>query len=116
MRKAVIPVLAGLIGGAVAIAVALAVGLGDATHTTTTVIQQASLQSSGTARAANADNRVTPRDIYKRDAPGVVFVRAQVVAQTQSPFGFGQPQRGEATGSGFVIDENGDILTNAHVI
>jgi S1-C subfamily serine protease len=29
---------------------------------------------------------------------------------------FPTEQRGEATGSGFVIDHNGDILTNAHVI
>ncbi len=35
--------------------------------------------------------------------------------QTQSPFGQ-QEQRGEATGSGFVIDKGGDILTNEHVV
>src|SRR5207237_323515 len=29
---------------------------------------------------------------------------------------FPQSQRGEATGSGFVIDKNGTIATNAHVI
>ena len=29
---------------------------------------------------------LTAREIYKRDAPGVVFVRAEVVQQTQSPF------------------------------
>ncbi|MCA1690354.1 MAG: trypsin-like peptidase domain-containing protein, partial [Actinobacteria bacterium] len=60
---------------------------------------------------------LTPRDIYKRAAPGVVFVRANIVAQTQSPFDlFPQTQQGEATGSGFVIDKAGTILTNAHVI
>jgi S1-C subfamily serine protease len=46
-----------------------------------------------------------------------VFVRANIVAQTQSPFDlFPQSQQGEATGSGFVIDKSGTILTNAHVI
>ena len=115
MRKAVIPVLAGLIGGAVAIAVALVVGLGGTEHVTTTVVQQAPLSAQG-AREADGGQQLTARDIYKRDAPGVVFVRAQVVAQSQSPFGFGQQQQGEATGSGFVIDDNGDILTNAHVV
>jgi len=115
MRKAVIPLLAGLLGGAVAIAVAVAVGVGGTEHTTTTVVQQAPLSAQG-ARETNSDGRLTARDIYKRDAPGVVFIRAQVVAQSESPFGFGQPQQGEATGSGFVIDDNGDILTNAHVV
>ncbi len=37
-------------------------------------------------------------------------------AQSTSPFGFQTQQQGEATGSGFVIDQAGDILTNAHVI
>jgi putative serine protease PepD len=48
----------------------------------------------------------------------VVFVRSQIVQRTQSPFDFGLPQeqRGEATGSGFVIDKTGTILTNAHVV
>ncbi|UGS37486.1 S1C family serine protease [Capillimicrobium parvum] len=116
MRKAAIPVLAGLLGGAVAVAVAVLLGVGGTDHTTTTVIEQAALQDSPSTRSANAGERLTARDIYKRDAPGVVFVRAQVVAQSQSPFGFGQPQQGEATGSGFVIDSAGDILTNAHVV
>ena len=48
----------------------------------------------------------------------MVFVRSQIVQRTQSPFDFGLPQeqQGEATGSGFVIDKAGTILTNAHVV
>jgi S1-C subfamily serine protease len=47
-----------------------------------------------------------------------VYVRSQIVQRTQSPFDFGLPQeqRGTATGSGFVIDKAGTILTNAHVV
>jgi S1-C subfamily serine protease len=88
---------------------------------TTTVVQQAPLRGDGILDSAGGDPAVglTPRDIYKRDAPGVVFVRAEVVQRTQqSPFDFGFPQeqQGEATGSGFVIDKDGTILTNAHVV
>ena len=60
---------------------------------------------------------LTARDIYKRDAPGVVFIRANVDARrAQSAFGLPQQQQGQATGSGFVINKDGQILTNAHVV
>jgi S1-C subfamily serine protease len=97
--------------GAVGIVMALHLGGGH----TRTVIQQAPLQGQATRSDAVG---LTPRDIYKRAAPGVVFIRAQVVEQTASPFDFGFPQeqRGEATGSGFAIDRDGTILTNAHVV
>ncbi len=42
-------------------------------------------------------------EIYERDAAGVAFVRATTA-------------QGGATGSGFVIDDEGHILTNAHVV
>ena len=45
-----------------------------------------------------------------------MFIRAEVSQQTDSPFGLPQEQRGTATGSGFVIDKEGHILTNAHVV
>jgi S1-C subfamily serine protease len=71
-----------------------------------------------TSNANDGDTGLTAGDIYKRDAPGVVFVRSQIVQRTQSPFDFGLPQeqQGEATGSGFVVDQAGTILTNAHVV
>jgi S1-C subfamily serine protease len=46
----------------------------------------------------------------------VVFVTARVVTQTDSPFGFPLQQEGLATGTGFVLDKNGYVLTNAHVV
>ena len=63
---------------------------------------------------------LTPHDIYVRDAPGVAFVTSTVVQKSESPFnlfGGSETQRqGEATGSGIVIDANGTILTNYHVV
>jgi S1-C subfamily serine protease len=63
------------------------------------------------------DDGLTPAAIYERDAPGVVFIRADVVQVSESPFDvFPTEQRGESTGTGFVIDDEGSLLTNAHVV
>jgi S1-C subfamily serine protease len=114
--KSLIPValVSAVVGCAAAVGIVAAFDLGGG-HTTT-VVQQAPLRGQDTSNSG--DGGLTPRDIYKRAAPGVVFIRAQVVQQTQSPFDFGFPQqqRGEATGSGFVIDHKGTIVTNAHVV
>jgi S1-C subfamily serine protease len=114
--KSLIPValVSAVVGCAAAVGIVATFDLGGG-HTTT-VVQQAPLRGQDTSNSG--DGGLTPRDIYKRAAPGVVFIRAQVVQQTESPFDFGFPQqqRGEATGSGFVIDRKGTILTNAHVV
>jgi S1-C subfamily serine protease len=58
----------------------------------------------------------TVNQIYKESAPGVAFVQAeQRTQETITPFG---PQQGggTATGSAFVIDTEGHLLTNAHVV
>jgi S1-C subfamily serine protease len=116
MRQLRLPLFSGLVGGGLVAVLLLAIGIDSSSKTTTTVVQQAPIASTSAA-SADGDKQFTPREIYKRDAPGVVYIRAQVVQRTQSPFDmFPTEQQGEATGSGFVIDRNGDILTNAHVI
>jgi S1-C subfamily serine protease len=109
-----VAVVSAAVGCAAAVGIVAALHLGGG-HTTT-VVQQAPLQ--GQSASSGDGGGLTPRDIYKRAAPGVVFIRAAVVEQTPSPFDFGFPQeqRGEATGSGFAIDRDGTILTNAHVV
>ncbi len=61
---------------------------------------------------------LTPHQIYERDAPGVALVTSTIVKQTESPFSLGgeSQEQGTATGSGFVINCNGTILTNYHVV
>jgi S1-C subfamily serine protease len=116
-RTFAIPFVAALIGGGVVVAVIAAFGGMGGTQKTITEIQSAPLTPSN---ASQVSPRLTPHDIYVRDAPGVVFVTSTIVQKTESPFnlfGGGETQRqGQATGSGIVIASNGTILTNYHVI
>jgi S1-C subfamily serine protease len=112
-----IPFVSALIGGAVVAAVIAAFGgLGESQKTVTTV----QVAPSTRANASNQSVALTPHDIYVRAAPGVVFVTSTIVQKSESPFnlfGGGEAQRqGVATGSGIVIDANGTILTNYHVV
>lgn len=50
-------------------------------------------------------------EIYRRVGSAVVEVRA---SSSGDASGFAQP--GQATGSGFVIDEDGHVITNQHVV
>ena len=115
-RTIVTSLAAAVLGGGVTAGVLLGAGVVDSGQTTT-VIQQSPLSAAGRPVSDGSGDAMTARDIYKRDAPGVVFIRARVVQQSTSPFDFfGTPQEGESTGSGFVIDDDGNILTNAHVV
>src|SRR4051794_26246328 len=114
--------LAGVLGGivvAVVGAVLLATGAIDSGKTTT-VVQQAPLGARGGASPSDASAEsaggLTVGDIYKKTAPGVAYIQATIVQTTPTPFGFPEQQRGEATGSGFVLDSDGYIATNAHVV
>jgi S1-C subfamily serine protease len=107
-----------LLGGGIVVAViAGAGGLGSTTKTVTEVQQ---LATGAPSNVSQQGSTLTPHQIYERTAPGVVFVTSTVVRQTESPFGFFRgegEQRGQATGSGFVINSGeGTILTNWHVV
>ena len=55
--------------------------------------------------------------LYERAIPAVVEVRTVIEdkAETLDPSGFGVPQK-RGQGSGFIIDREGHILTNNHVV
>ena len=107
--------LSGLVGGLLAVvlgAVLIATDVIDTGDTTREVVRQAPL----TRPAANTDEGLTVSDIYDRDGPGVVFIQSDIKSQSTSPFGLPDQGGGVATGSGFVLDKDGYILTNAHVV
>jgi S1-C subfamily serine protease len=115
VSKGFLPLLAaGLLGGGVTAGLLLVTGAaGD--HVTRTVVEPAPLGAAASPVGERA-GALTVREIYRRDAPGVVFVRARSVQAGDSPFDFAQRTENVATGSGFVIDEDGHLLTNAHVV
>jgi S1-C subfamily serine protease len=108
--------LAGLAGGAVVLAVgAVLVATGAIGRRTTTVVRAPI--PLGAADAAGRSQGLSVNAIYRRDSPGVVFIQSRIVSQVVSPFDlFPQQQDSTATGSGVVLDRQGHILTNAHVI
>jgi S1-C subfamily serine protease len=69
------------------------------------------------AKASSGKSDTVAR-IYQADSAGVAFIEAERPAKPPSPFDFfGLPRGGgTATGSGFVIDTGGPILTNNHVV
>jgi S1-C subfamily serine protease len=105
-------ILSGLLGGLVVLllgAVLIATDVID-TGDDRTVVREAPMTQT---TSDDGDGR-SVRDIYRQEARGVVFVEADGVSSEESIFG--TPNEGTATGSGFVVDRDGTILTNAHVV
>jgi len=107
--------LAGLLGGLVVLvigAVLISTDVIDTGDTTREVISQPVVSRP----AANGSGEArTVADIFEAEGRGVVFVQAQGVS-SGSPSPFGEGGQGTATGSGFLVDDDGTILTNAHVV
>jgi S1-C subfamily serine protease len=101
-------VAAGVLGGGVAVGIGQVVD-GDST---TTVIREVQLGTTEPASfPTNGPKKIS--DIYQASKRGVVQVLATSVV-SDSPF-FGAQER-EAQGSGFVIDKQGHVVTNFHVV
>jgi S1-C subfamily serine protease len=84
---------------------------------TETIIDEAPVASQSVAGTSGGPSGLTPHDIYQRDAPGVVYVQAKLVAPTESPFNmFHSRESNTSTGSGFLVDRRGDMLTDYHVV
>jgi S1-C subfamily serine protease len=114
------PFASALFGGLVVAVfgwIAIAAGWIDSKGTTTTTIP-APLTAPVASRAGSDANVVN--QIYRHDGQGVAFIEStEAPEETSSPFNpFGEEPRGGgvATGSGFLIDNEGHIVTNNHVV
>src|SRR4051812_8835264 len=114
------PFFSALLGGLVVAVVgliAIAAGVVDSGGGSTTTVASPLTAPVDAKEEANSN---VVNQIYKADGDGVAFVESQLEPQESEFFNpFGEPEAesgGTATGSGFVIDGEGHILTNNHVI
>jgi S1-C subfamily serine protease len=101
-------VAAALLGGIVAVAVGQAFG-SDSTSTVVREVQAASTEPA--AFHSSGGKKIS--DIYEAAKHGVVQVTSTSVVSNNPFLG---PQEQQAQGSGFVIDKDGHVVTNYHVI
>ena len=102
------PFLAGLAGGlvvAVVVGILLATGVIDTGDDTAPAPRQAAIAVPDRATNSSLESVAgkTVHEIYEQDGAGVAFIQAR-------------SSGGAATGSGFVLDKQGNVLTNAHVV
>ena len=106
-------VASAVLGGASTAGILAAAGLtGGGSTTTTTILQRA-------GGAAASSNGLDARAVYASASAGVVdiTVRSRAAAGPATPFGDAQPQsQTTASGTGFVVDGQGHIVTAAHVV
>jgi putative serine protease PepD len=111
---ALLVALTAILGGGAGAGLVLATGAGHGTTTTTTVTQATSAASERTSTTGALD----PRALYASTAAGVVDITSRGITSSSgggSPFG-GPSQSATATGTGFVVDGKGHIVTAAHVV
>ena len=115
MNTPIANILSGLLGGLVVLVVGAILISTDVIETgdSQTVVRQSPITQPASDSGDDGGGR-TVNDIYQDEGRGVVFISASGVSDDQSLFG--APQQGTATGSGFVVDKEGTILTNAHVV
>jgi len=113
------PFLSALIGGVLALGLGIAavasglISVDNSDDSPTTTVAQAPI-SSDAQPVSGADHTVG--QVYDEDGQGVAYIEAvEKPSGAATPFG-PQSSGGTATGSGILMDDQGHVLTNAHVV
>ena len=109
-RRSRLPIVALVLVGTLALGAGAGAVAYSVAHpsSATTVVRQVPVQTSEPAADSSA---LTPGQIYRQTYKGVVEITVSTPQQT--PMG---NQEAQAQGSGFVIDSEGHIVTNDHVV
>ena len=109
-RRSRLPIVALVLVGTLALGAGAGAVAYSGAHPSeaTTVVRQVPVQTSEPAADSSA---LTPGQIYRQAYKGVVEITVSTPQQT--PTG---NQEAQAQGSGFVIDSDGHIVTNDHVV
>ena len=113
---AVLLVLSALLGGGVGAGIVAATDIGADAGRTVTVVEPGATASA----AADGSGRLDAEALYAATSAGVVDIAAKGVSSASAqPTPFGEaPQQPQSTstGTGFVIDDAGHIVTASHVV